>query len=294
MEKTLIAMKLFHLHHCLIGSPGMLDKIFKGDPQLEFIFQMSPLELIHHFQLTERQASSLYKTMHEFDAKSTYDHYQRNHIRVITIVDQEYPELLRNIYHPPMVLYCKGDLTLLQGKRLLAMVGTREPTMYGKVVTKKLVRDLVNEKITIVSGLARGVDTIVHQETMISGGKTIAVLGSGFHHPYPKENIALFRSLEKEHLLISEYPPHIPPKPYHFPERNRIISGISLGTVIIEAKEKSGSLITANFALEQGREVFAVPGPITSKHSVGTNLLIQEGAKLVQKAEDILEELPLS
>src|SRR5690606_60218 len=123
------------------------------------------------------------------------------------------------------------------------------------------------------------------------GGKTIGVLGGGFFHLYPKENEALARIMENEHLLLSEYPPEVPPKKYHFPERNRIISGLTVGTVVVEAKEKSGSLITSNFALEEGREVFAIPGPITSDHSKGTNQLIQQGAKLVMKVEDILEEI---
>ena len=188
-------------------------------------------------------------------------------------------------------MYCKGDLSLLKENLKIAVVGSREPTSYGVEVTKWLVKKLAENKIIVVSGFAKGIDTKAHEGTIHAGGKTIGVLGGGFFHLYPKENEALARIMENEHLLLSEYPPEVPPKKYHFPERNRIISGLTVGTVVVEAKEKSGSLITSNFALEEGREVFAIPGPITSDHSKGTNQLIQQGAKLVMKVEDILEEI---
>src|SRR5690606_30341646 len=197
-------------------------------------------------------------SLKEIEPNSILEKYSKQNIQVITILDNGYPELLKNIYQPPWVLYCKGDLSLLKENLKIAVVGSREPTSYGVEVTKWLVKKLAENKIIVVSGFAKGIDTKAHEGTIHAGGKTIGVLGGGFFHLYPKENEALARIMENEHLLLSEYPPKVPPKKYHFPERNRIISGLTVGTVVVEAKEKSGSLITSNFALEEGREVFAI------------------------------------
>lgn len=212
-------------------------------------------------------------------------------LKLLKLDDRDYPWLLNQIYDPPKLLYCLGNQKLLS-KKLIAVVGSRKMTPYGKWVSEKLTKELVEKGLVIVSGLARGVDTSAHRQALRAKGLTIAVLGSGFDHIYPGENKRLAEEIvEKGGLLISEYPPEHRVFPANFPKRNRIISGLSLGVLVIEATLKSGSLITARLAANQGREVFAIPGPINSVQSEGTAMLIQQGAKLVFKLEDILEEI---
>ncbi|MFO8010903.1 MAG: DNA-processing protein DprA [Dehalococcoidia bacterium] len=214
-------------------------------------------------------------------------------IRVLNIDDGSYPESLKHIYDPPPLLYVKGSL-LTDEDCPLAVVGTRKATMYGKEATERLVRDLVRNGVVIVSGLARGIDTVAHQVALSEGGRTIAVLACGLDIIYPPENAKLAQKIAENGALISEYPPGVKPRAENFPRRNRIMSGISLGTLVIEATERSGALITARMALEQDREVFAVPGNIFAASSKGSNRLIRDGAKLVLDVEDVLEELNLS
>ncbi len=197
------------------------------------------------------------------------------------------------IFNPPFLLYLKGEVKK-KDIDALAIVGTRRATTYGKLITRRLARALARKGVTIVSGLARGIDTAAHQGALEVGGRTIAVLGSGIDIIYPGENKKLAEEIAKRGAVVSEYSLGTQPNALHFPQRNRIISGLSKGVLVIEAPLKSGALITADFALEQGREVFAVPGNITSPNSQGTNRLIKEGAKLVECAEDILEELEFS
>ncbi len=210
---------------------------------------------------------------------------------VVTLDDINYPPLLREIYDPPPVLYYSGKLDLFQ-KPCLAIVGSRRHTLYGKEIAYKFASKLSNYDLTIVSGMARGIDTWAHKGVLESGGKTVAVLGCGIDICYPSENSSLKDQISKEGAVITEFPPGTRPLPPNFPRRNRIISGITIGTLVVEAGEKSGALITAEFALEQGRDVFAVPGGIGSPYSRGCHRLIKEGAKLVEKVEDVLEELP--
>ncbi|WP_462409256.1 DNA-processing protein DprA [Neobacillus sp. Marseille-QA0830] len=217
--------------------------------------------------------------------------YQSNQISVITIFDPEYPSYLKEIYQPPWALFAKGDVALLKKERLLAVVGSRQATEYGKNAIRLIFPELINNGIVIVSGLARGIDALAHEYAVKNGGHTIAVIAGGLYHIYPKENLDLAKELMKTQLVISEYPPDTKPQRWHFPARNRIISGMSRGTFIIEAKRKSGSLITANYAVNEGRDVFSLPGSIFNPFSVGANELIQQGAKLVTSAEDILVEL---
>lgn len=212
-------------------------------------------------------------------------------VKVIRIIDEEYPENLKNIYDPPLVLYIKG--TIRKDENIVAVVGSRKATAYGLGIAEQISRELTKYGITVASGMARGIDSYAHNGALKSGGKTIAVLGCGLDIVYPYENRKMMEMIIKSGAVISEYLPGVPPIPYNFPARNRIISGISLGVVVIEAGEKSGSLITANFALEQGREVFAVPGNVTSSTSTGTNKLIRDGAKMVIEIEDIMEELKI-
>jgi len=213
-------------------------------------------------------------------------------IKRITINDQNYPELLRKIKNPPKNLYFRGDIR--PEEICLAIVGTRLCSAYGKQITIDIAGSLAETELTIVSGLAPGIDTLSHKSAVEKGKRTIAVLGTGLDEKsfYPKENIALAKKIiENNGCLISEYAPGTRASAFTFPQRNRIISGLSLGVLVVEAKEKSGSLITANYAFRQKRKVFAVPGPIYSQNSKGTNLLIKKGAKLVDKAADILQEL---
>jgi len=206
----------------------------------------------------------------------------------------EYPRYLKEIPNPPPLLYIEGSLE--PGDQwAVAIVGTRRLTAYGRKVTHDLVGGLVRSNVTIVSGLARGIDAVAHEAALDFGGRTIAVLGSGLDCIYPAEHRSLAEQITSGHgALISEYALGVPPDAKNFPPRNRIISGLSLGVIVVEAGQRSGALITASFALEQNREVFAIPGNITSPASVGTNNLIQQGAKLVRGVEDILEELNLS
>ena len=204
--------------------------------------------------------------------------------------EDDYPCLLKEIYDAPPLLYYMGDIHV-SAAPCLAIVGSRRHTAYGKDVAYKFAADLAQYNITVVSGMARGIDTWAHKGALDAGGNTIAVLGCGLDICYPPENRTLMEKISKSGAVISEFPPGIEPFPQNFPRRNRIISGLSAGTIVIEAGERSGALITTDFALEQGREVFAVPGGIKSPYSKGCHKLIKEGAKLVEKVEDILEEL---
>jgi DNA processing protein len=213
-------------------------------------------------------------------------------IQVLTCNDKAYPSRLKEIYDFPPVLYIRGALKP-EDDWCLAVVGTRRATVYGKQITEEITADLARSKITIVSGLARGIDTIAHRSALEAGGRTIAVFASGLDIVYPAENERLARDIAANGAIISEYPLGMKPRAENFPRRNRILSGLSLGTLVTEAGEGSGAMITAHMALEQNREVFAVPGSILSPASRGTNRLIQEGAKLVREYIDILEELNL-
>jgi DNA processing protein len=211
--------------------------------------------------------------------------------QVLTLADDAYPALLRHIIDPPLVLHYRGDLSLLM-RPALAIVGSRRASPYAINVAELLARQLSPTGLTIVSGLALGVDCAAHTAALDAGGTTIAVLGTGIDVVYPPGNRRLFRRIAEHGLIVTEFPPGSPPRPEHFPIRNRIISGLSYGAVIVEATSRSGSLITARMAAEQGREVFAVPGSIFSAGSEGTHRLVQYGAKLVHDTEDVLHELP--
>ncbi len=212
-------------------------------------------------------------------------------VEAVTLSDQEYPKALFNIYDPPAVIYKKG-LAFSSFKNCVAVVGTRKPTFYGQQITETLVRGLVESGITIVSGLAAGIDTCAHRAALKYGGTTIAVLPGGFEHIYPYFNRSLSVQIAESGCLVSEFHPMRRFEKWDFPRRNRIISGFSLGVVVIEGASDSGSLITAGCAVEQNREVFAVPGQVFSCMSAGPNRLIKQGAKLVQTVDDILDELP--
>jgi DNA processing protein len=210
-------------------------------------------------------------------------------IKIITYQDELYPAKLLNIYDRPAFIYVKGTLT--KDEINIAMVGSRQASTYGKYTTEKISRELSNRGITIVSGLARGIDAAAHRGALTAQGRTIAVMGSGLDVIYPPENKKLYAEIVQNGAVISEYALGTPPLASNFPSRNRIISGMSYGVVVVEAGEKSGSLITARLALEQDREVFAVPGSIDSTGARGTNKLIKQGAKLIENIDDILEDI---
>lgn len=209
-------------------------------------------------------------------------------IKILTMSDDEYPEMLKYISDPPLVLYVRGTIPKSNS---VAIVGSRKASGYGIETANKMAYDLALADISIVSGMARGIDTAAHAGALEAGGETVAVLGCGADVPYPPENRNLMERIIDSGAVISEFPPGTPPSPMNFPGRNRIISGMSIGTLIVEAGMKSGSLITANYALEQGRDVFAIPGNINNYNSMGTNRLIKEGAKIVLSVDDILDEL---
>jgi DNA processing protein len=209
---------------------------------------------------------------------------------LVPINDSRYPARLREIFDPPLVLFARGRTHLLDSV-MLGVVGTRRPTPYGVAATERLVADLANAQLTIVSGMARGIDTAAHKSALAAGGDTIAVFGCGVDLVYPAENRKLAAGLAEKGLLLSEFPMGAPPYPQNFPIRNRIISGMSVGVLIVEGAQYSGSAITARLAMDQQREVFAVPGNITQKMSWAPNLLIKQGAKLVQDWNDVVVEL---
>jgi DNA processing protein len=211
--------------------------------------------------------------------------------RVLPISDPIYPQNLREIFDPPIVLFTRGRLELLNSVKV-AVVGTRRPTAYGVAVAERLSCDLAHAGLTIVSGMARGIDTAAHKAALAAEGKTLAVFGCGVDVLYPSDNRKLMAEIASKGLLVSEFPMGAPAYPQNFPIRNRIVSGISSGVLVIEGAQYSGSSITARLALDQGREVFSVPGNITSKMSWGPNLLIKQGAKLVQEWNDVVVGLP--
>ena len=216
---------------------------------------------------------------------------QQKKIKYLTINDNSYPFILKNIYLPPPVLYYYGNIEEVSFESSIAIVGSRNASYYGLKMSEKIAFELASLGITVVSGMARGVDSMAHVGALKGGGKTVAVLGNGIDIIYPKENSKLYKEIMENGLVLSEYPPEVQPMPYNFPRRNRIISGLSMGIVVVEATAKSGSLITAKYALEQGREVYALPGNVNNKNSAGTNLLIKDGAKLITSCKDILVDV---
>jgi len=224
------------------------------------------------------------------EAVQQVEEMRRHEVDLVPLLDPRYPELLRQIPDPPLVLYVKGNVELLQGPSI-GVVGTRRPTPYGMAATERLAADLAGTGLVITSGMARGIDTAAHKGALSVAGKTIAVFGSGIDHIYPAENRKLSEEISRRGMLVTEFPMGTPGHPQNFPIRNRILSGLGFGVLVVEGAQYSGSAITAQMALEQGRDVFAVPGNITSKMSWAPNLLIKQGASLVQAAEDVLVQL---
>ncbi len=273
--------------------PAKLRLILDQFGDLGIAWQARPQQF-EQLGIDKRAIKNFVTTRDEIELDVEFDRTIRAGVEIIVWSSSNYPKFLKEIPSPPPVLFVKGKI-LPGDEWAVAIVGTRRFTVYGRLITQDLAGALVRSNVTIVSGLARGIDAFAHQAALDSGGRTIAVLGSGLDNLYPAENRELAeRIIDGNGALISEYGLGIPPDARNFPARNRIISGLSLGVVVVEAGIRSGALITSSFALEQDREVFAVPGNVNSPASQGTNRLIQQGAKLVRSAEDVLEELNLT
>lgn len=240
----------------------------------------------------ENSAEAIWQSKHKRNIEKELEKIQKEKIEIVTIQDKEYPLKLHQVYDKPIVLFIKGNKNLLK-EFSLAIIGCRKNTSYGEIVAKSLAKKIAENKIVTVSGLALGIDSFCHKGTLEGKGKTIGVLGSGFSYFYPKQNELLAEEIVKQGgCLVSEYLPEEKPDKLHFVARNRIISGLCDGVIVVEAQEKSGTMLTVDFALEQGKTVFAVPGNITSAYSKGTNELIKQGAKVLTNWEDIMQEYP--
>jgi len=254
----------------------------------------APLVELMKSGLNEKISTSFIAWRDVFDFNTAFAKLTKEKIEFISIIDSQYPSLLKEITSPPLILYYRGNINLLKEKdaNRLAVIGSRQPDNYGRKIINELLPDIIYQGIQIISGLALGIDSLAHQKTLENNGKTIGVLGTGLdkHSFYPRDNWLLAEKIiNQSGLLLSEFPPETIGRPQNFPRRNRIISGLCQATLIIQAQEKSGSLITAARALEQNREVLAVPGDIFSPLSSGTNNLLKSGAKLIINSTDILE-----
>ena len=269
-------------------SAGKLLREF-GSPAAIFDASLTSLEAQ---RLPAAVAQALHSRQPLSDAARELAAIQASGCRLLTWDEQEYPTRLREIYDPPPLLYVLGNAELLN-KHTVAIVGARRPTPYGNQMAERLARDLAQRGLAVVSGLARGIDACAHKGALsVSNGVTIGVLGCGIDVVYPKENKKIFAEIQQRGVIVSEFPMGTFPAPQNFPIRNRMIAGMSLGVMVVEGAQYSGSLITARLAMEFGREVFAVPGNVTQPMSFGPNLLIKQGAKLVAGWEDVIEELP--
>lgn len=253
------------------------------------IYKADAIELAKTGVLNRDNITAVLSKEYRDTVDRTIEEIDKKNINVITLNSSTYPELLKNICDPPICLYVKGKL--YADELSIAVVGSRRASGYGITVAKKISGELAQSNICVISGMARGIDTAAHVGALSVKGRTIAVLGCGIDLVYPPENKKLMEQIIEYGAVISEYPPGVEPAPHHFPVRNRIVSGMSVGVLVVEAGEKSGSLITAQLALEQGRDVYALPGNVISINSKGTNKLIQDGAKLVTSVQDILDEL---
>ncbi|MCK4257534.1 MAG: DNA-processing protein DprA [Halanaerobiales bacterium] len=255
----------------------------------ERVWRASKKELVSVPLIGSKLAQKIIDTRSRINLELFLRECKEDEIHILCLEDSEFPVNLKQIYDPPPVIYYRGSFKK-EDLHSIAIVGSRKMTVYGRRVTRTLVRELVKIGFTIVSGMARGIDGNAHQTAIEEGGRTIAVLGSGVDVIYPKEHGKLYQEIIQSGAVLSTYPPKTPPEKGNFPARNRIISGLSYGTVVIEAGVRSGAMITADQALEQNREVFAVPGSIFSTMSQGTNELIKKGAKLTTSVQDILHE----
>ncbi len=284
-----IRNRLIHLHRCRGITRKIIWKILHYDSTLKQVYDLSQAQLSKLLLLSSKNANLFYADLHNEALKDRLKQDIKKYT-VITIVDENYPHVLKPIKDPPVVLYAIGNPLLLNHLPSLSVIGTRNPSLEAMLKMKLIVKPLVRQNWLIVSGMAKGIDSYAHKLALGHKGNTIAVLGGGFNHIYPKQNSMLYKQIAEKGLVLSEYPPEVPPKRFHFPERNRLISGLSFGTLVIEATERSGTLITVDQALDQGREVYAVPGSPLIPQTKGCHQMIQDGAKLVQDVQDIAED----
>lgn len=282
---------LLSLHYVYPLTLNKYKTLLNEIHSLQNIFNTTPTKLAKILRITTNKASALLTHLERLITVDLKEAYDLKNIQPIPYNSPFYPKSLFDLIDPPLILYAKGDIALLTEQKKIAIIGSRNATNYSSIALDFIVPPLVEQQFVIVSGLAKGADSLAHLATMKYGGKTIGILGCGLFHTYPKENKKLAEEMGKYHLLLTEYPPYIGPKKWHFPMRNRIISGISSALIVTEANLKSGTLITTDHALEQGKDVFVVPGPIYSEQSLGTNHLIKEGATPIWNGYQILEQL---
>lgn len=285
--------ELLALHYVYPLTLNKFQKLAKALGSLRNIGELHPTELAEILVISTNSAKKLLSRLERMEKKNLINVYHSANIKIIPFNSQYYPTDLFQLADPPTVLYAKGDVSLLTQPLKIAIIGSRKATNYSALAMECIIPTLVDQNIVIVSGLAKGADSLAHSTTIKYGGKTIGVLGHGFSHLYPKENKKLAQQMEGNHLLITEYPPYVGVQKWHFPMRNRIISGISNAIVVTEASLKSGTLITTEHALEHGKDIFVVPGPIDSEQSKGTNSLLREGAIPIWNGQQIIEELKL-
>lgn len=279
---------LIWLNSLGIGNSN-IEKIIDYFYDLKEFWQSDNKQVLNMNSLKEEVKEKIIYNRSLDNIERLFNDIEKQNIDIITIYDENYPNELKPLYDNPKVLYTKGKIDY--DNISIAIVGSRKATSYGNWACEKFTKELVALGITIVSGLASGIDTIAHRTTLDYGGKTIGVLGNGIDTIYPKRNHSLYKEMEESGGIITEFPLGTPPLSYNFPQRNRIISGLSRGIIVIEAQEKSGSLITAHHGLDQGKDVFALPGNINSIFSGGTNKLIKDGAKPLLEINDIIEEI---
>ncbi|WP_102335923.1 DNA-processing protein DprA [Salimicrobium jeotgali] len=266
---------------------NLLRKMIARDPDLTTYIHLPPERWYLQLNIPLERARKISRHVSlPHTSKSLEKALNRYH--AIIISDTIYPEQLKCIPDPPLVLYASGDTALLGHKRSISVIGTRKPSSYALPAMKKVLLPLIREDVCFVSGMAAGVDQYAHRLALRNGGRTVAVLGSGLDNVYPVNDPDLYKELMNKELVITEYAPHVTPRKFHFPERNRIISGLSEATVVVEARLKSGTMITVDQALEQGKDVYAFPGPVGSKTSEGCHAIIDQGAKIVHTHRDIL------
>jgi len=274
---------------------GKFHALFSYNNDLEKVWHCLNCNLLKKLGVELERVNEIMSEITKINVDDEYKKIISLGINTVTINEPTYPKLLKQIHKPPLILYYKGDISILNNSINIAVVGTRKCSLYGEFAVKNIVGKLVLNGFCIVSGLAKGIDTLAHKITVNGNGKTAAVLGSSLDLIYPFTNRNLAKEIEKNGVVLSEFPLGTSPNGYNFPRRNRIISGLSKGTLVIEAPERSGALITASFAVSQNREVFAIPGDINKGNSKGTNLLIQKGEAFpVLKVDDIYNAFELS
>lgn len=288
MKDKQLIQKLLYLHYMNVLTNKQLLLWIQADPGLERPLNSPPPAV----KLSPSQLHKLTSYASSTTLNEITSHMKASQTSYITIFNELYPSRLLEIYDPPAVLYMKGKSEYLNDMQQLAVIGSRKADHYTKTVLQSMIPELLDAGIGIISGMAKGADGIAHELAM--NGRTIGITGSGFQHQYPSSNHRLYRQMEHTQLLLSEYPPYVKPQKHHFPMRNRIIAGCSKGLLITQAESKSGTMITVDRALEEGRDVFAVPGPVGDRLSEGTNTLIAQGAKCTVCASDILNEWYLS